>query len=65
MSDFNDWFKSLPQFTKWWLTLTLSFSLLGRFGILRPEHLILWYEALKNFQVSVTCYNLFTDCESG
>lgn len=52
MADLTDWVKSLPFFTKWWLTLTLGFSLLGRFHILHPYYLVLLYEPIKKFQVS-------------
>lgn len=44
MSDFNTWYRSIPLFTRWWLTLTLGFTLAGRFGILRPLDLALLYE---------------------
>jgi len=52
MSDIADWFKRLPFFTRWWLVLTVGFSLFGRFGILKPYHLMLLYEPfIKQFQV--------------
>jgi hypothetical protein len=52
MSDISDWFKRLPFFTRWWLVLTVGFTLCGRFGILKPYHLYLLYEPfIKQFQV--------------
>jgi len=52
MSDIADWFKRLPFFTKWWLTLTAGCTLLGRFGLLKAYHLVLLYEPfIKQFQV--------------
>ncbi|KAJ9587886.1 hypothetical protein L9F63_018667 [Diploptera punctata] len=52
MSDITDWFKSLPIFTRWWLALTIVFSLFGRFGILKAHQLVLLYEPfIKQFQI--------------
>lgn len=53
MSDLSDWFKSVPIFTRWWLGSTVGFSLLGRFGLLKAQNLILLYEPfIHRFQVS-------------
>ena len=43
---FQDWFKSLPIFTRYWFGLTVLFTLLGRFGLLNPQWLILAWEYL-------------------
>ena len=59
-SDIQDWFKSLPIFTRYWLVLTffllicwhfffrfgltVLFTLLGRFSLLNPQWLILSWE---------------------
>jgi len=52
MADFGEWFKSLPRFTRWWLALTVGFTLLGRFGLLSPQYLFLHYESfVHKFQV--------------
>uniref|UniRef100_A0A6M2DY61 Derlin n=1 Tax=Xenopsylla cheopis TaxID=163159 RepID=A0A6M2DY61_XENCH len=48
MSDIGQWFKNLPLFTRHWLGLTLAFSLLGRFGLLKPEYLYLLYDKFVN-----------------
>jgi derlin-1 len=52
MSDIADWFKRLPFFTRWWLSLTAGFTLCGRFGIFKAYQLVLLYEPfIKQFQV--------------
>lgn len=51
MSDFSDWFRSVPFFTRYWMASTVGFTLLGRFGIISPYNLILLYEPLKRFQI--------------
>ncbi|XP_049763437.1 derlin-1 [Schistocerca cancellata] len=52
MSDLSNWFYSLPIFTRWWMTLTTGFSLLGRFGLLRGIYLALLYEPfIHRFQI--------------
>ncbi|CAB3229734.1 unnamed protein product [Arctia plantaginis] len=52
MSEFRDWYNSVPFFTRYWLTLTIAFSLLGRFGILDYYHLTLDYNSfVHQFQI--------------
>ncbi|XP_014260158.1 derlin-1 [Cimex lectularius] len=52
MSDIGVWFRSLPIFTRSWLSLTFAFTLLGRFGILRAYQLTLSYDHIvKYFQI--------------
>jgi len=52
MADVGDWFKSLPQFTRYWFGGTVGASLLARFGILPPQLLVLTYELFINrFQI--------------
>lgn len=59
MSDIARWFKGLPTFTRYWLGLTLGFSILGRFGLLKAHQLILLYEPfIKYFQVSAACITI-------
>lgn len=41
MTDVSVWYKNLPMFTKYWLSLTIGISLLSRFGILPGEWLYL------------------------
>jgi len=57
-SDIQDWFKSLPIFTRYWFGLTVLFTILGRFSLLNPQWLILsWETFITNFHVwrPVTC----------
>lgn len=52
MSDLSDWFNSQPFFTRWWLALTIAFTIGGRFGLLRGQDLILVYELfINNFHI--------------
>ncbi|CAB3362632.1 Hypothetical predicted protein [Cloeon dipterum] len=52
MADVGEWFKNLPRFTRWWLGLTVGFTLLGRFGLLSPQLLYLQYESfVHKFQI--------------
>jgi len=44
--DIQDWFKSLPIFTRYWFGLTIGFTLLGRFGLLSAQWLVLFWEPL-------------------
>ena len=56
--DIQDWFKSLPLFTRYWFGLTILFTLLGRFGLLQPVWLVLYLEPLiHRFQVSTMVEN--------
>ncbi|XP_018916461.1 derlin-1 [Bemisia tabaci] len=48
MSDISQWFQNLPTFTRHWLGLTVGISLIGRFGLLKPQYLILLHEPLIN-----------------
>ncbi|XP_028176885.1 derlin-1 [Ostrinia nubilalis] len=41
MSEFKDWYRNVPFFTRTWLTLTIVFSLIGRFGLVNPYYLLL------------------------
>lgn len=55
MSDIGDWYKRIPFFTRWWLTLTVVFSLAGRMGLVKPQQMILLYAPfMNNFEVRVT-----------
>lgn len=52
MSEISEWFKSLPIFTRYWFSLTIAFSLIGRFGIISVANLILLYEPfIYNFEI--------------
>ncbi|CAK1543462.1 unnamed protein product [Leptosia nina] len=52
MSDFKDWFNSIPFFTRYWLACTVVLSILGKFGILNYYFLVLDFNAvLYRFQL--------------
>lgn len=52
MSDISDWYSRVPFFTKWWLTLTMVFSLAGRLGLVKAYQMMLLYSPLiSNFEV--------------
>ena len=34
MSDFSSWYKQVPQFTRYWLSATVGFSVLAKLGVL-------------------------------
>lgn len=34
MSDFSTWYKQVPQFTRYWLSATVGFSVLAKIGII-------------------------------
>lgn len=36
MSDFSTWYKQVPQFTRYWLSATVGFSVLAKLGKLKP-----------------------------
>lgn len=60
MSDFGDWFKSLPLFTRYWLALSIAFSLIGRFKIIKISTLVLHYEPfIHNFELWRAATSLF------
>ena len=60
MSDVGDWFKSMPIFTRYWLSLTIAFSLIGRFRIISALNLVLLYEPfIHNFEIWRAATSLF------
>lgn len=51
-NDVQEWFNSLPLFTRYWFGGTVLFSLLGRFGLLSPHWLLLfWDEFIHKFHI--------------
>lgn len=53
MTDISDWYKNIPQFTRYWLSATLGISLLSRFGLLQGQWLVLVFELVyTKFHVS-------------
>lgn len=60
MTDISDWYKNIPQFTRYWLSATLGISLLGRFGILQGQWLVLVFELVyTKFHVSKRITNSY------
>jgi len=50
--DIQEWFKSLPIFTRYWFGLTVAFTLLGRFSLLNPHWLMLtWDTFITKFHI--------------
>ncbi|CAG0883169.1 unnamed protein product [Cyprideis torosa] len=46
MSDLGTWFKNIPIITRCWFGGTIALTLLGKFGLLHPSHLILLWDPL-------------------
>ncbi|XP_013138262.1 PREDICTED: derlin-1 [Papilio polytes] len=52
MSEFKDWYYSVPFFTRYWLSFTIILSLVGRFGIINYYNLVLdFYPFINQFQI--------------
>ncbi|KOB69379.1 Uncharacterized protein OBRU01_12816 [Operophtera brumata] len=52
MSEFKDWWNGVPFFTRYWLSLTIGLSLLGRFGLLNMYYLMLDFPSIfYSFQI--------------
>lgn len=77
MADFGDWYRSVPEITRYWFTGTTVMPLLGRFGLFSPYYMLLeWHLFFYKFQVkqflwfyrcccnSVRCnFSFFADVE--
>jgi len=51
-SDIQEWFKSLPIFTRYWFGLSILFTLLGRFNLLGGQLLMLgWDQVIHRFHI--------------
>ena len=62
MCHFQDWFSTLPFFTRYWFGATVVFTLLGRFGLLAANWLVLaWYPLIHQFQVGLNRVNDVTE----
>ena len=49
-SDFSDWYKNVPQITRYWFTGSVVLPLVARFGIISPYYLVLLFQQfLKNY----------------
>lgn len=52
-SDLTDWYKSIPEMTRYWFTGCTVLPLLGRLGIFSPYTMLLdWNLFFSKFQVS-------------
>jgi derlin-1 len=53
-NDIGDWYRGIPQMTKYWFTGSVVVPLVARFGLVNPRNLILIFESVVyRFQVSV------------
>ncbi|CAB3999602.1 derlin-1-like [Paramuricea clavata] len=56
-NDLGDWFRSIPVVTRWWFSLSIVFTLLGRFGVLNIMYMFLNFDlVVYKFQI----WRLFT-----
>lgn len=59
-SDIGDWYRGIPQVTRWWFTGSVIVPLLARFGLLNPMWLILNFQkTVYEFQVWRPITSLF------
>ena len=53
-TDIQDWFRSLPFFTKYWFGGSVLFTLLGRFSLVNPYWLILsWETFITKYELTI------------
>lgn len=53
-NDIGDWYRGIPQMTKYWFTGSVVVPLVARFGLINPRNLILIFESVVyKFQVSM------------
>jgi len=51
-SDFSDWYKTIPQISRYWFTGSVILPLVCRFGILNPHNLVLYFTPfIYKFQI--------------
>jgi derlin-1 len=51
-NDLGQWYKSIPPITRTWFTGSVIVPVAGRFGLVRPQNLLLFIKPIiKNFQV--------------
>lgn len=51
-TDFSDWYKGIPQMTRYWFTGSVILPLAARFGLLNPQNLVLYFAPfIYKFQV--------------
>ena len=53
-NELGDWFRSIPVVTRWWFSLSIVFTLLGRFGLLNIMYMFLSFDLVAyKFQVNL------------
>ncbi|XP_074645249.1 derlin-1-like [Tubulanus polymorphus] len=51
-NDIGDWYRSIPQISKYWFTASIVLPLIGKLGLLSPIHMILHYDwFIHHFQL--------------
>ena len=56
-TDIQDWFRSLPFFTKYWFGGSVLFTLLGRFNLVNPYWLVLtWDTFITKYEVTIPLF---------
>lgn len=51
-NDIGDWYRGIPQITKYWFTGSIVLPLIGRFGFVNAMNLVLDYNSIVyRFQV--------------
>lgn len=64
-NDIGDWYRGIPQMTKYWFTGSIVVPLVARLGLINPVHLILIFERVAyNFQVIFCEYLIFLNSET-
>ena len=59
-NDIGDWYRGIPQISKYWFTGSVVVPLAARFGLLNPMYLILLFEpVIYKFQVGVYIFFYF------
>ncbi len=57
MSDIQDWYRSIPQITRYWFTGTVVVPLAGRFGLFSPWWMVLeWTLLIHKFQARASTF---------
>jgi len=53
MSEFNDWYQTIPQITRYWFTGSVAVPLIAKVGLISPMSLVLLFEQFfRRFQVT-------------
>ena len=53
-NDIGDWYKSIPQITRYWFTGSVVLPLMGKIGLVTPMSMVLLFEKIVySFHVSI------------